>query len=69
MAFDNCLILAKKEEMKSRKLNFLKNFAFIDTLLDPQYERLLETPQVFTLFLNFTTAAPSKIFCDRQTNA
>ena len=53
MASDNFLILAEKEDIKSRKLNFLKNFASIDTLLDLQYERLLEISQVFHFFLKF----------------
>ena len=51
--FEDCSIMVEKQRLEPRKLNFLKNFASIDTLLDPQYERLLETSQVFHFVFKF----------------
>ena len=40
--FEDCSILAEKEQLKPRKLNSLVNFASLDTQLDPQLTRLVE---------------------------
>ena len=40
--FADLSILAEKHWLKPRKLNFLKNFAALDTLLDPKLARLVE---------------------------
>ena len=40
--FEDCSILAEKQWLKPRKLNFLKNFAALDALLDPQVPRLVK---------------------------
>ena len=40
--FEDCSILAETQQLKPRKLNSLKNFAALDTKLDPQLARLVE---------------------------
>ena len=40
--FEVSSILAEKQRLKPRKLNSLKNFAALDTLLDPQLARIVK---------------------------
>ena len=51
--FENCSILAEKQWLKPRKLNFLKNFAALDTLLDPQVARPVENGNIPRFILCF----------------
>ena len=41
-SFEDYSMWAEKQQLKPRKLNSLKNFAVLDTLLDPQVARLVE---------------------------
>ncbi len=40
--FEDCSILAEKQQLKPRKLNSLMNFASLDAQLDPQVARLVK---------------------------
>ena len=60
--FEVCSILSEKQRMKPKKSNSLMNFASLDTLLDRQLARLVETKKKNHTIDRLVT----KGFCDRN---
>ena len=62
--------MAKKRQLKSRKLNFLKNFYSIDTQFDLKGMRQVEIYQVLQFYLKFEKSSSiCNFFYDHQTIA
>ena len=60
--FEVCPILAEKQWLEPKKLNFLKDFASLDTQFDPQVARLVKIYPILHFVLKFDNSSAIYIF-------